>query len=69
MEDNTTMEGIIMQQEDRVKKAHKLICSQESQIATSTTTNLTQEQMLQIKRQKVEDKQRAGTARQASPRQ
>jgi hypothetical protein len=63
------MEGIIMQHEERVKKAHKLMNNQETQIVNSTNKNLNQEQILQIKRQKVEDSLRAGTARQASPRQ
>jgi hypothetical protein len=68
-EGSSTMEGIIMQQEDRVKKAHKLVSTQETQIANSTTFPLSQEHMLQIKRQKIEDSLRAGTVRQASPRQ
>jgi hypothetical protein len=66
---STTMESIIMQQEDKGKKAHKLSFNQETQITNNTNTHYDQDQIIQTKRQKMEDSLRAGTARQASPRQ
>ncbi|MCH80382.1 hypothetical protein A2U01_0001149 [Trifolium medium] len=63
------MESMQPPHEERIKKAHRLSYNQEPQPMDTTTVTAKKDQMLQVKRQKMEDKSRVGTARQASPRQ
>jgi hypothetical protein len=57
--------------EDRTKKDHRLSYNKETQPmeAVDTTDTTKTDQLLQAKRQKMEDNSRVGTAGQASPRQ
>ncbi|MCH88827.1 hypothetical protein A2U01_0009720 [Trifolium medium] len=66
---HNTMESMQSTQEERIKRAHRLSYNQELQLMDTATDTTKQDQMVQIKRQKMEEKSRVGTARQASPRQ
>jgi hypothetical protein len=65
--DNTAMEGIHHQQEERYKKAHRLSNSPKATPNGLSTEATKREQENQIKRQKLEETLRVGSAQQASP--
>ncbi|MCH84338.1 zinc CCHC-type-like protein [Trifolium medium] len=67
--ESPTMECIQTQQDERIKKAHRINFHNEPQTLTTITEAPTQEQQMQVKRQKMEDNLRVGTAKQASPSQ
>ncbi|MCH87590.1 hypothetical protein A2U01_0008463, partial [Trifolium medium] len=65
--DQIPMDSIQCQIEETGKKSHRISYNQELATMNNTTENSPKEQP--IKRQKMEENQRVGTARQASPRQ
>jgi hypothetical protein len=65
--DNTTMEGIQTQQEERFKKAHRLSNSPKDTQTVHSPEATKRDQENQIKRQKLEATLRVGSAKQANP--
>jgi hypothetical protein len=63
------MSEVHMQQEARTKKAHRITQGIDDNAMETDNDLSTQEQILQAKRQKMEENLRVGTARQASPKQ
>jgi hypothetical protein len=63
------MSEVHMQQEARTKKAHRITQGIDDNAMETDNDLSTQDQILQAKRQKMEENLRVGTARQASPKQ
>jgi hypothetical protein len=63
------MSEVHIQQEAMTKKAHRITQSMDDNAMETDVTLITQDHILQAKRQKMEENLRVGTARQASPKQ
>jgi hypothetical protein len=62
------MSEVHIQQEAMTKKAHRITQSMDDNAMETDVTLITQDHILQAKRQKMEENLRVGTARQASPK-
>jgi hypothetical protein len=67
--DYSPMEGILHQQADRSRKAHRLSYHQEPPHENLQNGSNTNDQNANVKRQKLEEELRVGLAKQASPQQ